>query len=85
MDYDPRLSTSALTAITIVQLLGYYIFRSANGEKDSFRRDPDDPEVLSILCEILLRSIIGFPFDLSANKERNETHYKWMVGKRQKN
>jgi len=39
------LSTSMVVFILFLQGLGYYIFRGANGEKDSFRRNPNDPSV----------------------------------------
>jgi delta14-sterol reductase len=32
-------------AIVALYILGYYIFRSANGQKDTFRRNPNDPRV----------------------------------------
>lgn len=31
--------------IVALQAAGYYIFRGANGQKDTFRRDPNNPEV----------------------------------------
>ena len=69
VDYDPNLSTEMVTAIIVLQLLGFYIFRwyryvsvmgfcdeycvirSANSEKDAFRRDPDAPEVFMLFIE----------------------------------
>ncbi len=39
------LSLSAVAGILAVQLLGYWIFRSANAQKDAFRRDPTHPSV----------------------------------------
>jgi len=32
-------------AIMAVQLLGYYIFRASNGQKNKFRTNPDHPDV----------------------------------------
>lgn len=45
VDHDPMLRWPALVAILGVNTLGYFIFRSANSQKDAFRRDPDSPEV----------------------------------------
>eukprot|EP00597_Dinobryon_sp_UTEXLB2267_P006845 CAMPEP_0170083680 /NCGR_PEP_ID=MMETSP0019_2-20121128/19054_1 /TAXON_ID=98059 /ORGANISM="Dinobryon sp., Strain UTEXLB2267" /LENGTH=390 /DNA_ID=CAMNT_0010299365 /DNA_START=228 /DNA_END=1400 /DNA_ORIENTATION=+ len=45
VDHDPELSVVAIVAILAVQCLGYYIFRSANSQKDAFRRDPSSSEV----------------------------------------
>mmetsp|Transcript_20735 Transcript_20735/g.21388 ORF Transcript_20735/g.21388 Transcript_20735/m.21388 type:complete len:441 (+) Transcript_20735:12-1334(+) len=45
VDYDPHLSINTLLLVVGLQLLGYYIFRAANSEKDAFRRDPSSPEV----------------------------------------
>ncbi|KAJ1442950.1 ergosterol biosynthesis ERG4/ERG24 family-domain-containing protein [Ochromonadaceae sp. CCMP2298] len=45
VDYDPGLSVGALSGVVAVQLLGYYIFRSANSQKDAFRRDPEGESV----------------------------------------
>jgi len=41
VDNDPQLGIPAVAACVCVMLLGYYVFRSANSEKDAFRRDPD--------------------------------------------
>jgi delta14-sterol reductase/lamin-B receptor len=45
VDHDPKLSLPALVAIAAVHFLGYWIFRSANGQKDDFRRDPEAANV----------------------------------------
>jgi delta14-sterol reductase len=42
---DPHLSVAHCVLCVAVQLLGYYIFRSANSQKDAFRKDPSAPEV----------------------------------------
>jgi hypothetical protein len=39
------LSLAGVALVLGVQLLGYTIFRGANGQKDAFRRDPTDPAV----------------------------------------
>jgi Delta14-sterol reductase len=43
--HDPHLSALALAGIALIQLLGYAIFRGANGQKDAFRRNPSDPKL----------------------------------------
>lgn len=45
VDHDPHLHWSMLAAIVVVNILGFLIFRGANGQKDAFRRDPNSPEV----------------------------------------
>ncbi len=45
VDRDPHLSVWSISVICSVYLLRYYIFRSANSQKDVFRRNPLDPEV----------------------------------------
>ena len=45
VDHDPMLPWPALAAIIGVNMMGYFIFRGANGQKDAFRRDPNSPEV----------------------------------------
>lgn len=45
VDHDPMLKWPTLVAILGVNVLGYLIFRGANGQKDAFRRDPDAAEV----------------------------------------
>jgi delta14-sterol reductase len=45
VDFDPELTPLQIAAILVLQLFGYYIFRSANSEKDAFRRDPESPDV----------------------------------------
>jgi delta14-sterol reductase/lamin-B receptor len=45
VDHDPMLTPHTLAAILAVNIIGYLIFRGANGQKDAFRRDPNSPEV----------------------------------------
>ncbi|KAL7462646.1 hypothetical protein ACHAXS_003023 [Conticribra weissflogii] len=45
VDHDPHLHWTVLLAIVGVNMIGYLIFRGANGQKDAFRRNPDAPEV----------------------------------------
>lgn len=40
-----HLGLSGTFAVLAVQGIGYYIFRSANNEKNRFRTNPDDPKV----------------------------------------
>lgn len=46
--HDPQLSWYWLAGIAAVYALGFYIFRSANGQKDVFRRDPNHPSVAKL-------------------------------------
>lgn len=43
VDHPVYLSPLHLAAVLGVQLLGYWIFRSSNGQKDAFRSNPNDP------------------------------------------
>lgn len=45
VDHPVDLPVWAVVAIVTVKLLGYMMFRGANGQKDQFRRDPDHPSV----------------------------------------
>ena len=45
VDHDPLLQWPTLAAILGVNVIGYLIFRGANGQKDAFRRDPKSSEV----------------------------------------
>mmetsp|Transcript_16822 Transcript_16822/g.22563 ORF Transcript_16822/g.22563 Transcript_16822/m.22563 type:complete len:443 (-) Transcript_16822:37-1365(-) len=45
VDNDPHLSLPALLLILITNMAGYTIFRSANSQKDAFRRNPADKAV----------------------------------------
>eukprot|EP01038_Epipyxis_sp_PR26KG_P006460 gene6460-8888_t len=45
VNYDPSLELWELAIIMFIQGLGYYIFRSANSEKDAFRTDPEAEQV----------------------------------------
>ncbi|XP_061559569.1 delta(14)-sterol reductase LBR isoform X1 [Phycodurus eques] len=39
------LSLSAVAAIVLLKLIGFYIFRKSNSEKNAFRRNPSDPKL----------------------------------------
>jgi delta14-sterol reductase/lamin-B receptor len=43
--HDPHLSALSLACILGLHVAGYAIFRGANGQKDAFRRNPDDPKL----------------------------------------
>eukprot|EP00548_Thalassiothrix_antarctica_P013564 CAMPEP_0194168426 /NCGR_PEP_ID=MMETSP0154-20130528/3403_1 /TAXON_ID=1049557 /ORGANISM="Thalassiothrix antarctica, Strain L6-D1" /LENGTH=489 /DNA_ID=CAMNT_0038879571 /DNA_START=26 /DNA_END=1491 /DNA_ORIENTATION=- len=43
--HDPNLSYITLFCIILLHIVGYSIFRGANGQKDAFRRNPSDPSV----------------------------------------
>ncbi|GAA5813095.1 hypothetical protein MFLAVUS_006563 [Mucor flavus] len=47
-DYPVDLSYLHLALIVLVQCTGYYIFRSANSQKDTFRKNPKDPRVANL-------------------------------------
>lgn len=55
VDRDPHLPLARCLMCLAVQLLGYFIFRSANSQKDAFRRDPTAPEVAEALSKIRYR------------------------------
>ncbi len=40
---DPELSTLAAIGLLLLNVVGYYVFRSANLQKQQFRRDPSQP------------------------------------------
>jgi delta14-sterol reductase/lamin-B receptor len=48
VEHDPHLGYGTLSLIMALYLLGFYIFRSANGQKDLFRRNPNDPQVANL-------------------------------------
>ncbi|NXG42092.1 LBR protein, partial [Psilopogon haemacephalus] len=43
--HPTTISWPAAVAITILNCIGYYIFRSANSQKNNFRRNPADPKL----------------------------------------
>ncbi|KAI8889442.1 ERG4/ERG24 ergosterol biosynthesis protein [Backusella circina FSU 941] len=47
-DFPIDLPLPALAGIVALQLFGYYIFRSANNQKDTFRKNPNDPKVADL-------------------------------------
>ena len=43
--YPLKLGLSGIAGVVAVQAFGYWIFRSANNQKNRFRTDPNDPRV----------------------------------------
>jgi Delta14-sterol reductase len=43
--HDPQFQWYHLAVIVLMHMVGYVIFRSSNGQKDTFRRNPSDPSV----------------------------------------
>jgi delta14-sterol reductase/lamin-B receptor len=43
--HDPHFSSATLLSVLALHMVGYFIFRGANGQKDAFRRDPSDESV----------------------------------------
>ena len=37
---DPNMPLPGLAVIAALNVMGYFVFRGANGQKDAFRRDP---------------------------------------------
>jgi len=48
VDYPNHLNLVMVVLIVIIKLAGYYIFRSANAQKDTFRSEPDNPSVKNL-------------------------------------
>ena len=48
VDHDPHLSLPQLLMILALNCFGYFIFRSANSQKDAFRTNPNDPNLASL-------------------------------------
>jgi Delta14-sterol reductase len=47
--HDPHLSAVSLLGIIALYCIGYAIFRGANGQKDAFRRNPQDPQLSHLM------------------------------------
>eukprot|EP00122_Pirum_gemmata_P015120 Pgem_evm1s14126 len=45
VEFEPELSLAMAVCIFLLNCLGYYIFRGANSQKDTFRTKPNDPSV----------------------------------------
>ncbi|XP_056219380.1 delta(14)-sterol reductase LBR isoform X1 [Seriola aureovittata] len=45
VNHPNPLSLPAVTAILMLKLVGFYIFRKSNSEKNAFRRNPSDPNL----------------------------------------
>ncbi|XP_062892286.1 delta(14)-sterol reductase TM7SF2 [Mobula hypostoma] len=48
VSHPQELSPTGAVAIILLNALGYYIFRSANSQKNTFRRNPGDPTVAGL-------------------------------------
>merc|ERR1712065_50271 len=48
VDYPIELSNLAIVLLLALNLGGYYIFRSANKQKDTFRKNPNHPDVRNL-------------------------------------
>ncbi|XP_069750371.1 delta(14)-sterol reductase TM7SF2 isoform X2 [Narcine bancroftii] len=46
--HPQELPIPAVVTIVLLNALGYYIFRSANSQKNTFRRNPSDPRVAGL-------------------------------------
>ncbi|XP_041831781.1 delta(14)-sterol reductase LBR [Melanotaenia boesemani] len=46
--HSQPLSFPVLTAIVFLKLIGFYIFRKSNSEKNAFRRNPSDPKLSNL-------------------------------------
>jgi hypothetical protein len=45
VDHDPNMSLIHIAAVVGIQAFGYFVFRSANSQKDAFRKDPEADDV----------------------------------------
>eukprot|EP00128_Syssomonas_multiformis_P012924 Colp12_sorted_trinity150504_noHs@33677 len=45
VDNPLELSYAHIALVLLVNFVGFYIFRGSNSQKDTFRRNPDDPSV----------------------------------------
>ncbi|XP_051909204.1 delta(14)-sterol reductase LBR isoform X2 [Hippocampus zosterae] len=45
VSHPNELSLAAVAAIVLLKLIGFYIFRTSNSEKNAFRRNPSDPKL----------------------------------------
>ena len=48
VEHSPEINNLFWIAVLGIKILGFMIFRGANGEKDQFRRDPSHPSVAHI-------------------------------------
>uniref|UniRef100_UPI00398EDC5E delta(14)-sterol reductase TM7SF2 isoform X2 n=1 Tax=Pristiophorus japonicus TaxID=55135 RepID=UPI00398EDC5E len=48
VSHPQELAVSTAIAIVLLNALGYFIFRSANSQKNTFRRNPSDPKVAEL-------------------------------------
>merc|ERR1719215_2510155 len=64
VDYDPKLSPGWQAVLATCGLCGYWIFRSANSQKDAFRRDPDHTSVRHLEVLKVTNLVTGKPSSL---------------------
>ena len=48
VDHDPKFKLWQIIIIVCIYIFGMYIFRSANSQKDAFRKNPNDPSVIHL-------------------------------------
>uniref|UniRef100_A0A8C8VNP2 Delta(14)-sterol reductase LBR n=1 Tax=Pelusios castaneus TaxID=367368 RepID=A0A8C8VNP2_9SAUR len=50
VNHPSEISWPTASAIIMLNMFGYYIFRSANSQKNAFRRNPKDPKLAHLKC-----------------------------------
>uniref|UniRef100_A0A452I1B5 Delta(14)-sterol reductase LBR n=1 Tax=Gopherus agassizii TaxID=38772 RepID=A0A452I1B5_9SAUR len=50
VNHPSEISWPIASAIIILNIFGYYIFRGANSQKNAFRRNPNDPKLAHLKC-----------------------------------
>ncbi|XP_074845994.1 delta(14)-sterol reductase LBR isoform X2 [Carettochelys insculpta] len=50
VSHPSEISWPTASAIIILNIFGYYIFRGANSQKNAFRRNPKDPKLAHLKC-----------------------------------
>jgi hypothetical protein len=51
VDFPRSISWVEFSAIFFLNFFSYYVFRSANSQKDDFRSNPDSPKSKSMLID----------------------------------
>ena len=74
-----ELSPLGVAAILAVTATGYYIFRSANGEKNNFRNGKNPKSEYRSYCSDDLLTLTGRPH-LHGHRVRKQVAHQWMVG-----
>lgn len=60
VDHPIRLSPLAIAGILGVKILGMYIFRSSNSQKNTFRSNPNHPSVAHLKCTLNTNPRLSF-------------------------